>query len=100
PDSYFDRIFCVGLFDHVIFKDLREGVPEIARVLKKGGLLMLTMEKPMTKCKYPKFGGDMKKEKNFSTIYRNEIKKREDMAFMFGEDVYDDIIVGEVYRKC
>lgn len=100
PDSYFDRIFCISLFDHVTFKEMRDGVPEITRVLKKDGLLVLTMDKHITGCKYPKFDGDVEKEKNFSTIYRNEIKKRDDMKLIFGEDVYKDIIVGEAYQKC
>lgn len=103
-DGCFDRIFCISLFDHVTFEEFKKGVPEITRVLKKDGLLILTMDKYITGCKYPKFGQgftkrQLKKEENFSVIYRNELKRNKKLRFMCESDVYKGIIIGEIYQK-
>lgn len=103
-DGHFDRIFCISLFDHVTFEEFKKGIPEIARVLKKGGLLILTMDKYITGCKYPKFGWGFSKEqlemeKNFSTIYRDILKKRTDLKLVLEDDVYKGVMVGEIYKK-
>lgn len=103
-DGYFDRIFCISLFDHLTFKELKKGVPEITRVLKKDGLLLLTMDRLITGCKYPKFGQELTEaqlelEKNFSTIYRDKLKNHPDLNFLSEFDVYKELIVGEIYQR-
>lgn len=103
-NGHFDRIFCISLFDHITFKELKAGIPEIVRVLKKDGLLLLTMDRVMTGCRYPKFGEEYTKEqleleKNFSTIYRDKLKQHPDLKFLSDFDVYKGLIIGEIYQR-
>ena len=86
------------------FEEFKKGVLEIVRVLKKDGLLILTMDKYITGCKYPKFGREfteeqLEMEKNFSAIYRNELKNSEFFELLLESDVYKGIMIGEIYRR-
>jgi SAM-dependent methyltransferase len=44
PDSSFDRVFCISVMEHVPSTVARRGMREIARVLKPGGLAILTVD--------------------------------------------------------
>jgi len=41
PDESFDSVFCSEVFEHVF--NLSEVLPEIKRILKKGGMMLLTV---------------------------------------------------------
>jgi len=43
-DDYFDRVFCQGVMEHVHSEKRVDGMKEMARVLKPGGLLFLTYD--------------------------------------------------------
>ena len=43
-ESAFDRVFCISVLEHVSEAIARRGVQEIARVLKPGGLAILTLD--------------------------------------------------------
>jgi SAM-dependent methyltransferase len=43
PDNWFDRVFCISVLEHVP-EDHWKGVQELVRVLKPGGILMLSMD--------------------------------------------------------
>lgn len=48
PDEYFDRVFCLSVLEHIKEKDGRlipiKYVDEMLRVLKRGGLIILTFD--------------------------------------------------------
>ncbi|MEI6515997.1 MAG: class I SAM-dependent methyltransferase [bacterium] len=44
PDNFFDRVFCISVIEHVEALTARKGIREMARILKPGGRLILTMD--------------------------------------------------------
>ncbi len=44
PDNSFDRVFCISVIEHVGALTARKGIREMARILKPGGRLILTMD--------------------------------------------------------
>ncbi len=48
PDNWFDRVFCISVLEHIYERHVGEGrllaVKEMIRVLKPGGVLMLTFD--------------------------------------------------------
>jgi len=45
PDNYFDRVFCISVLEHI--EDItvkQQGIKEMVRMLKPGGLLILTFD--------------------------------------------------------
>jgi len=44
PDGFFDRVFCISVIEHLSEEDALRGMREMARVLKKGGLLAVTVD--------------------------------------------------------
>lgn len=43
-DDTFDRVFCISVIEHLPLAEARLGMREMARVLKKGGLLLVTVD--------------------------------------------------------
>ncbi len=43
PDNYFDRVFCISVLEHVP-EGREQGLRECIRVMKPGGLLLLSMD--------------------------------------------------------
>jgi cyclopropane fatty-acyl-phospholipid synthase-like methyltransferase len=41
PDEYFDVVICLGILDHILIKEAKNGIQEIERVLKSQGILFL-----------------------------------------------------------
>ena len=44
PDNHFDRLFCLSVIEHVDAGTARRGMREMARVLKPGGRLIVTLD--------------------------------------------------------
>jgi len=44
PDNHFDRVFCLSVIEHLDADTARKGIREMARVLKPGGRLILTVD--------------------------------------------------------
>ena len=44
PDNYFDKVFCISVIEHLPAEMAYRGMKEMARVLKKGGLLIVTVD--------------------------------------------------------
>ena len=44
PDNSFDRVFCLSVIEHVEEATARRGIREMVRILKPGGLLVMTMD--------------------------------------------------------
>jgi len=44
PDAYFDRIFCISVIEHMDDATIAGSMREMERVLKPGGLLLLTFD--------------------------------------------------------
>jgi SAM-dependent methyltransferase len=45
PDEFFDRVFCISVLEHIPYRrNLVAGMREIARVLKPGGLALITVD--------------------------------------------------------
>ncbi|OHB76133.1 MAG: hypothetical protein A2Z34_07680 [Planctomycetes bacterium RBG_16_59_8] len=45
PDDAFDRVYCISVIEHLnVEEDRRRGMREIARILKPGGLAVLTVD--------------------------------------------------------
>jgi len=44
PDNQFDRVFCLSVIEHLEADTARKGMREMARVLKPGGRLILTVD--------------------------------------------------------
>ena len=45
-DGFFDRVFCISVLEHLPPRDRLKAVAEMARVLKPGGRLIVTMDLP------------------------------------------------------
>lgn len=45
-DDLFDRIFCISVIEHISIDDRPQAMREMARVLKSGGRLVVTMDLP------------------------------------------------------
>jgi SAM-dependent methyltransferase len=43
-DDYFDKVFCISVIEHLSVEEAHTGMREMARVLKKGGLLLVTVD--------------------------------------------------------
>jgi SAM-dependent methyltransferase len=43
-DNFFDKVFCISVIEHLPEKIAFRGMKEMARVLKKGGLLVVTVD--------------------------------------------------------
>lgn len=43
-DEYFDRVFCLSVLEHLQIDDAHKSMQEMARVLKKSGRLVITMD--------------------------------------------------------
>jgi len=43
-DKYFDKVYCISVIEHLPEDIAFKGIKEMARVLKKGGLLILTLD--------------------------------------------------------
>ncbi|MFC1573852.1 class I SAM-dependent methyltransferase [Candidatus Latescibacterota bacterium] len=44
PDNFFDRIFCISVIEHMEDETIANSMKEMERVLKPGGLLLLTFD--------------------------------------------------------
>jgi len=44
PDNYFDRVFCLSVIEHVSPSAAKAGVKKMKRVLKPGGLLVISVD--------------------------------------------------------
>ncbi len=44
PDNHFDRVFCLSVIEHLDADTARKGIREMARILKPGGRLILTVD--------------------------------------------------------
>lgn len=44
PDGFFDKVYCISVIEHLSEPAAIRGTTEMARVLKKGGLLIITMD--------------------------------------------------------
>ena len=44
PDNYFDKVFCISVIEHLPTEMAYKGMKEMARVLKKGGRLIVTVD--------------------------------------------------------
>ena len=45
PDEYFDRVFCISVIEHIPYRRVKiNGMREIARILKPGGLAIITID--------------------------------------------------------
>jgi len=44
PDNHFDRIFCLSVIEHLPSDQVRAGVERMRRVLKPGGLLVISVD--------------------------------------------------------
>ncbi len=44
PDRFFDKVFCISVMEHLSEEEAFQGMKEMTRVLKKGGLLIVTMD--------------------------------------------------------
>jgi len=44
PDDYFDRVFCLSVIEHLSEKEVKAGIKQMRRVLKPGGLLLITLD--------------------------------------------------------
>jgi len=44
PDDYFDRVFCISVIEHLPIEAVEKGVREMKRVLKPGGLLVVSTD--------------------------------------------------------
>lgn len=44
PDNHFDRVFCLSVIEHLDAPTARAGLREMARILKPGGRLIVTMD--------------------------------------------------------
>jgi SAM-dependent methyltransferase len=40
----FDRVFCLSVIEHLLPETARRGIPEMARILKPGGRLVITVD--------------------------------------------------------
>ena len=49
PDNYFDRVFCHSVIEHLPLEKVRAGVWHMKRVLKPGGLLVMTVDSGLMK---------------------------------------------------
>lgn len=72
-DAYFDAVFCSEVFEHIF--NLEEIIPELSRVLKKGGKMLITCpfvwnehEVPVDYARYTQFALKHMLEKNGFTI--------------------------------
>ena len=43
-DNFFDKIYCISVIEHLPEKIAYKGMNEMARVLKKGGLMIITLD--------------------------------------------------------
>ena len=43
-DGFFDKVYCISVIEHLSEKLSQRGIREMARVLKKGGLLIITLD--------------------------------------------------------
>ena len=43
-NDFFDKVYCISVIEHLAERTALQGVKEMARVLKKGGLLVITMD--------------------------------------------------------
>jgi SAM-dependent methyltransferase len=43
-DNFFDKVFCISVVEHLSERTAFRGMREMARVLKKGGLLIVTVD--------------------------------------------------------
>ena len=43
-DEFFDKVFCISVVEHMPKQVAYDGMKEMARVLKKGGLLVVTVD--------------------------------------------------------
>ncbi|MBP1761315.1 MAG: Methyltransferase protein [Firmicutes bacterium] len=46
PDEMFDRIVCISVLEHLSENDLRKALLEFKRILKKDGLIIITIDYP------------------------------------------------------
>ena len=44
PDNHFDRVFCLSVIEHLDASVARQGMREMARILKPGGRLIVTVD--------------------------------------------------------
>jgi 2-polyprenyl-3-methyl-5-hydroxy-6-metoxy-1,4-benzoquinol methylase len=44
PDNFFDIVFCISVLEHVSRAEVKAGLKEMRRVLKPGGLLVITLD--------------------------------------------------------
>jgi len=44
PDNFFDRVFCLSVMEHLKKGEVIEGLKQMKRVLKPGGLLLITVD--------------------------------------------------------
>lgn len=44
PDNYFDRVFCISVIEHMEDDIIAKSIQEMERVLKPGGLVLLTFD--------------------------------------------------------
>jgi SAM-dependent methyltransferase len=49
PDNHFDRVFCLSVIEHLPTWAVKKGVNEMRRVLKPGGLLVISVDNGMQK---------------------------------------------------
>ena len=45
-DGFFDRVFCISVMEHIPAKNQVQAMRELARVLRPGGFLVITMDLP------------------------------------------------------
>ncbi len=43
-DNFFDKVFCISVIEHLPMEVAYRGIKEMVRVLKKGGLLVITLD--------------------------------------------------------
>jgi len=51
-DNFFDRVFCISVIEHLSCEERSKGLPEIVRVLKPGGKIIITMDLKTSEYEY------------------------------------------------
>lgn len=105
PDNHFDKIFSVSVFEHIApaWKGEIPAIREAARVLKPGGVLVLTVAFANSYFEEYRQGAVYEREangeeSNFFQRFYDEAVLRENIIIPSGMEVMEKIYIGENLR--